>query len=360
MNKQVNWNEGYYVGKEYIEDIETTEVLIKYSIKVPVVFDNFNIDISESLKVRQIGGILNINLHKTISKKLYDTIVDNFNKSIATKDVQAAQIYANACSFIIGYIRPTLPIVLDEMYRRKYLEGHILSRTISLFDIQEVALLSIRGEGAMIVGWPSPIPGFPPSKSLAKEADAIFIRDFIEAMTFYFGYNVDESIRKIITSWENYLIHYKLKIKNKKFKETVDYYVTEGNYPYKEHNLEILRNNFKYIYDLRNAIVHNKLRLSATNSHIAKKAIGTLGYIFQNKFISRSHFDYIFSLVGQFLSIESIYGVNLDSIATIEKNTREMEKVGIDNIIDSKDKLDNCIFGGLAITEEEKNDIGTK
>ena len=44
----------------------------------------------------------------------------------------------------------------------------------------------------------------------SNEPDAVFIRDLIDAMTDYLYYDLDECIRKTITSVENFFLHYKL------------------------------------------------------------------------------------------------------------------------------------------------------
>lgn len=59
--------------------------------------------------------------------------------------------------------------------------------------------------------WPLPIPGFPEVNKFKERLDVIFVRDLIDAMTEYFYFNLDECVRKVITSLENYFIYYNLK-----------------------------------------------------------------------------------------------------------------------------------------------------
>jgi len=355
---KINWQEGYYIGKEYIEDPEKIEAIIQYCIKMPVRFEDFNISVSKDIKIIQGKGELLVNIEKTVSRKLFYDIVHNISKAVKDNDIEAAKTYVNAGRFVVGYISSSFPLIIDEIQKKKYLEGHLLVRTISLPEIIDVAIVSKENkkEGAVITGWPIPMPPFPPSKFLAKEADAIFIRDFIEAITCYFGYDINEGIRKIITSLENYWISYNLKKKNKSFKELVDLYIVEENYAYKEHNLKIIRKNIKYIYDIRNSIVHNKLRLKANDIYLLKIAIGSLSYVYQGKLIHVEHFNYVFSLTQQFIGIDHEFnGLNLD-YGEKQKETAAESK-GF--VIKNKEDMDDYMFDGLNLTSEYVNEINT-
>ncbi|MFA7309047.1 MAG: hypothetical protein WC045_03175 [Patescibacteria group bacterium] len=349
-----------YIGKEYIEDTEKIEVLIKYSIRVPDKFGDFNMDLNSRLKVREGNGVLYINIHRSISKKLFSVLVEDFASS-AKGDIRAAERLVHLSGYIIGYIRPTLPIVVDEIYKRKYLGGHILTHSVSMVDVFDVSVLDSQGNGVVLAWWPSTISSFPPSSVLAAVSDAVYIRDYIEVMASYFNYNIDDGIRRSITSLENYFIHYGVKpsikkgrylyikrlfrMKERKFKRLVNYLVSDKYYSIKESHLRILRNNILYIYHVRNKIVHDKTRISASDSYIAKKAIGTLSYIYQNTITSQNHLEYIKSLTQQFIGIEEIYfGINLDEIEHHRSNTKK----------ESNSDIDDFMFSGLEITKAQK------
>lgn len=362
MTNNKGASQNYYVGKEYIEDKDKIDVLIKYKFRSPVVFESINFDY-ENLHIRQLkNGEIMCNLEKTISLKLFNIFKDQ------TVDLIAKHI--NDHNFIIGYIRKTLPIINNKLLKEKYLEGHILACPISINDLIDVAILDKNNlkSGGMII-WPIPIKGFPRSR-LPKEHDAIFIRDLIDAMTLYFNFDYDGCIRKIITSLENYFIHFKLKIpssgkikiffpflyyKKAKFKKTIIYFLIEKYYPYKKRNLDILRENILFVYKLRNLITHDKLRISLTNGSICKKAIGTLLYIYQSSFVPKGQADYIFSFYAQFLIIDSQYnGINLDEIETFSSNN---DNDISSKVISNKDEMDNFMFDGLEIKLSEKNGV---
>ena len=278
-----------------------------------------------------------------------------------------------ASQFIVSYIYDVIPRANRELLKRKYTDAHVLLRTFSMFEIEDVFIVDKTGEYIPIL-WPVSLPPFPPLKNKSKALKHIFVRDLIDAMTYYFSYNYDECIRKIITSLENYFIYYDIKplIENKankmksffdyllnrrntKFSKQVKYHIVERNYPYKEKHLQVLRNNIMFVYYLRNKIVHDQLRFKLENDMVCKKSIGTLLYIYQSKQNARKNlFDYIFSLDMQFKSIsDTLLWMNLDWIRDAEKNSKK-ERNTNDNIIQNKEDMDNWVFGSLKITKEQK------
>lgn len=346
---------------EYYKDQNKVEILIKYSIKIPSRVDNFNID-DHPLYVRQDGGEIHINLHRKISKTLLDDIRESFGAFKNGKEILNELAQKNPSRYIVGYISETLPRINKEILQRKYKEGHVLLRTISQFDIYNVFIVDDKREYHAIL-WPLPVPGFPEVNKFKNRFDVVFVRDLIDAMTEYFYFNLDECIRKVITSLENYFIHYNLKtpkkqgfwsklfgIRKSKFKKLVNEYITEKFYGFKDRDLEVLRNNILFIYEIRNLIVHDKLRLKLDNLIFCKKAIGTLLYIYQSKIIyDDGKKDYMFAFDMQFKMIaDMIIGLNLDYFEKAEKSTEQPE------IIHNSDELNRSMFSSLKITDQQK------
>ena len=193
---------------EYYKDQNKVEILIKYSIKLPSRVDNFNID-DHPLHIRQEGGEIHISLHKKISQTLLDDIREFFGSFQDGKEVSEELVQKNPSRYVVGYISETLPRINKEILERKYKEGHILLRTVSQFDLYNVFILDDKKEYYAIL-WPLPIPGFPEVNKFKNRLDVIFVRDLIDAMTEYFYFNLDECVRKVITSLENYFIYYNL------------------------------------------------------------------------------------------------------------------------------------------------------
>lgn len=346
---------------EYYRDKNKKEVLIKYTVKLPSRVENFNID-DHPLHVRQDGGEIHINYHKKITQTLLDDIKTFFACFKDNKQVPDELMKKNPSQYIVGYIGETLPRINSEILERKHKEGHLLLKTISQFDIYKVFIVDDSGNYHAIL-WPSPIPGFPEIKKFQNNINVVFVRDLIDAMTEYFYFNLDECIRKVITSLENYFIFYRLKppiesnllsrffYRNSgKFKKLVNEFIKENCYPFKERDLKILRENILFVYKIRNWIVHDKLRLKLDNLMFCKKAIGTLLYIYQSKFTyNDKKKDYIFALDMQFKMIaDMIIGLNLDNFEKAERSKRKPE------IISNDDELNKSMFSSLKITRKQK------
>lgn len=96
-----------------------------------------------------------------------------------------------------------LPTINRELLIKKYLDAHLLIDTISILDIIEIGIKNEKQEKTIAFKKQFIIGRFP---SLVAETniDEIFIRDYIDSMTSYYKYNLDDCIRKAITSLENY------------------------------------------------------------------------------------------------------------------------------------------------------------
>lgn len=350
--------EGYI--ERYIKNPNKIEILIKFDIELPSKVNNFNIN-DHPLYVRQYDGKIHVSYHKIISKNLFDDINSGFKAFCENKIFPDEYTKRNPSQFIIGYIPEILTLINKEILKRKYNEGHIILRTVSIFDVKSVFILT-KNEGPSAVLWPLPIPEFPKINTNYVSPDVIFVRDLIDAMTEYIYYNLDECVRKIITSLDNYFIYYDLKINddgnflnklfknNRKFKKFINKYIKEEYYAYKERDLKVLRENILFIYSIRCSIVHDKLRLKLDNMMLCKKAIGTLLYIYQSSFVKNDgKFEYIFSFDMQFKMITNHIGVNLDYIEQAEKNSKGNEK-----IIKNDDELNESMFSSLKITQSQK------
>lgn len=347
---------------EYYKDQNKTEILIKYTFKLPSRVENFNID-DHPLHVKQKDDEIYVNFNKYISISLYEDIKKAWESFCKDRSLPRELLEKNPSQYIVGFIKETLSRINQEILDRKYREGHIILRTISQFDIYDVWIVDNMGKFYKIL-WPLPIPQFPEVKRAPKNSDVVFVRDLIDAMSEYFYFNLDECVRKIITSLENYFRYYKLSVEKNngllsffsfkkyyKFKALVNKYLTEKYYVVKERDLKILRENILFVYEIRNSIVHNKLRLKLDNLMFCKKAIGTLLYIYQSKFTAEDgKKDYIFLAYDmQFKMIaDQILGVNLDNLEKAFKSKRKPE------IISNNDELNESMFASLKITKKQK------
>ena len=158
-----------------------------------------------------------------------------------------------------GYLSGILPLLNTEINSQKYLNGHVLNRPISCFDVREITILDKDTGDLVVIPGPIILGNFPTAKKLAKENDYIYIRELIDSITSYLYNNLDDCIRKLITSFENFFILHK-------FEGTFDRKLSEllsGKYcpPAWTDYMNVLYSNMKFLYQVRNNIVHDKLRV---------------------------------------------------------------------------------------------------
>lgn len=334
---------------DYYRDQNKIKVLIRYSFKVPSRIRDFRID-DHSLHAKQTGSEIQVAYEKEISQALLLDIQKHFADFQYKRKIDEEITRRNPSQYIVGYIKETLPRINIEIAKKRYSEGHLVLRNISIFDAEHVFVIDKKNVSAIL--WPLSLPNL---EDIPDDVGVVFVRDLIDSMTEYFYFNLDECIRKVITSLENYFIFYELEPKTllppkSKFQRLVQDYVVESLYPYTERDLKVIRENILFIYELRNKIVHDKLRLDPQNTMICKKAIGTLLYIYQSNYTTndgkRKH---LFSLDMHFKMVADMMSPNLDMFEKAEKSTKEPE------VINNDDEMNESMFRSLKIKDHEKN-----
>ena len=326
--------EKYYWGMEFVEDKETVEVVIDFSLYSPALLEPFEIFVSgKKITGIQQTNLLHITFEQIISKKLLDTL-----KGKGHKD-----------EFIIGYISRYLPSINQEILRQRYSLGHFLVQTYSIFNILMPSVTPKGTEQAILITWAPTLTSFPPLKEFEGKYDEIHIRDFIDAGNSYITGDYDACIRKVITSAENAFRFHGLK---GTFVGIIQKYI------YLDKNLgrQVVTENLKFVYKLRNKIVHDKFRINFENGWVCKKAIGTLNYLLQILGVRDGSVRYIHLLSMQFImSDEYLKGTDLDALKAREEYVEKFkEKIPI---IDSPKKMDEFMFEGLRISDEEKDAV---
>ena len=322
---------------EFLEDKEKVSALITCIFHLsalikPISFNYRDCDVITD----QDGCDFILGITKNISKKLFYSTSDNRMLE----------------KFILGYISDIIPVLNEHLIKQKYQCGHLLIRTFSLLDIHELYILNNESKEYTKLSWPMAFTNFPRTEEFAEESNYKFIRDLIEASTFYFYYNLDDCLRKIISSIENF---FNLRnIKGGSFKDRLSNCLKSGNHKKNwEPYLTIFYKNIMFVYSIRNKIVHEKYRMDSNDSWLCKKGIGTLFYIYQSNLNDQNTKFYNYSLMKQFITLDSeCMGFNFDTLEddnnlgrTIVKTALEMEKV---------------IFNSLEISEEEINKIEIK
>jgi len=361
----------YFSGEEYFEDTEEVDVIISCYFQSVAVIDEISLSFSKGqITLRQTGNHLNLRINRKISKNLFNSL----NKT------------PKSTTYLIGYVDEVIPFINTALLQQKYLSGHILLTTYSDLDLFGITVTKLDDDTTVALVWPKPIPPFPLVKKLPDGGDEVFIRDYIDAMTCYFDNNFDECIRKLITSLENFFIYAKIKgdfsshpnfvcryfesfvqkihdkyglmnveIKRGTFNSKLHDCLNERNYPQWRKHTPIVEENIRFLYKVRNSIVHKKYRLSEEDKWICGNGIVTLSYFFQNSFVDKSVSRYISALNMQFNMLSPTYqGMSLDKLRELKTRSSNAK------LITSHQELDNSIFLSLKIGEKQKKEFFKK
>jgi len=300
------------IGDEYIEDKNRIYVTIVYFLNYSITNINFKTELDNNPITGgwgQNSGSFIIKYERKISEKLFN----NLNKNN----------YLDV-NFIFGYFNAILPKINEEIFKLKYLSGHILCRPVSKFDVTQIVIIKkITDEYVNIVG-SYKIDNSALPLSLKEENNHIFIRDYIDAMTSFLFNNYDDCIRKIITSLENFFFQNKfgnIFVMNLKKLTTGDY-----SPPKWKIYMPILYDNMLFIFKLRNKIIHENLRINydALWFEVCGKAIDTLQYLYQNSLNKNIGWRYFVRMSSQFHAlIDSSRIMNLDELEKLKTNDKK-------------------------------------
>jgi hypothetical protein len=354
----------YFSGEECINDKEEVNVIISCYFQSVAVIDEITLKLQNcQITLTQHEYLLNLRIERTISKNLFNSL----NKTpILT-------------TFIIGYIDEVIPHINKLILQQKYLCGHILLRTYSVLDLFGIVVTKLDDSTSIELDWPRPIQPFITLK-ITEERDEVFIRDYIDAMTCYFNNNFDECIRKIITSVEIFFIYADIKgsytphpkifcrylesfiqkihdryglmnieIKRGTFNSKLHDCLNDRYYPQWREYTPILEENIKFLYKVRNSIVHKKYRLSEEDKWLCSIGIMTLSYFFQTSLVDKSVRRYISPFDLQFNMFIPLYqGISLDKLREARANSSN------EKTINCAEELDAMIFSHLKIDDKQK------
>ncbi len=320
----------YTPGQEYIGD-ETTQVILKFYASTPCVFWAVRIP-KENIDMYLDGLDLIIEYRVDISRKLLEDIGKG-----------------KSHHYVWAYFNKIVPIINFEIQKSKYQNGQILCRPISMYDLNAIEILI----GSELVTTVSPIlfNNFPRSINPEYAHDCVYIRDYIDAMTAYLYCNYEECIRKSITSIENFFLH--RKIKKKRFKETLSKIMEQWD---DEYGRKIIYDDICYIYDLRNKIVHNTLRINYYKQEwqiVCHMGLGALWYFFQHIFPNKQEWEYIHSIAFQFQLVSKSVSSDLCDRISNTESLNQPESL----IENKKIDINKMLFNQMIISEQLKQAI---
>jgi hypothetical protein len=305
------------IGDKYIEDKNRIYVTIVYTLNYSVTNINFKTELDNNPIAGGWGQNSNsfiIKYERKISEKLFN----NLSKGINNLNI----------NLIFGYFNGILPKINEEIFKLKYLSGHILCRPVSKFDVTQIVIIKNATNEHINISGSYNINNSALSLSLKEENNHIFIRDYVDAMTSFLFNNYDDCIRKIITSLENFFLQNKFgKIFVMNLKK-----LTKGDYSPPEWKIymPILYDNMLFIFKVRNKMIHENLRVNydALWFEVCGKAIDTLQYLYQNSFNNDIGWKYFVRMSVQFHAlIDSSRIMNLDELEKSKANHKKDVKV---------------------------------
>jgi hypothetical protein len=324
----------YYVGQEYVEDSTKLDCEILVGFNFPATIERAGFWFRKSrIIIEQQRSVLEIHIYRKISGRLWDDI-----KYLRRGD-----------GFIVGYVNAIMPTINRLLLDNRYLSGQLLSRT---FFLQEaIGIILIHGNQQIQIPWPVSIAPFPPAAKLASRMGETYLRDFIDAMHCYFKNDFDDCIRRIITSTENFFesLRWKAKTGPNSFRQILDDNIDSTIF-----DNQVIMENLKSIYGVRNKIVHQGFRMSASSALFCDKAVSTLKYLLHRHVKDAQISRYVHTLGLQFVGLQSMTGnmINLDQLEKANPSSHD-HVMPIDNISD----FNRWMFTTLRFTSQDKASI---
>jgi hypothetical protein len=342
----------FYIGQPYVEDKRKVNCIITANFVFPGYIEDFDFWLHGAhVFGTQIGNAIQIQAHGRISQQLWEDI----------------KYLGEGEQFIIGYLAPYMPIINRKILDTRYYQGHILARTFSLFEALDVSL--IVNPELVYLRWPSSVLPFPPSAALAKNVNALYVHDYIDAINSYFRADYDDCIRRVITSAENLfearqwkrthqssLVEKLLRIVGISFTKTPNTFRrTLASRLHRDRiSGQVINDNLQYVYTVRNRIVHAGFRLSTSSEQFCAKAIVTLKHLISGYCADKVIARYADTLNMQFEMQRSMLVV-LNNLDIIEKKMAPV--VHTVPVHSSPQALNKALFEALRFTEVDKHSI---
>lgn len=332
--------ENYSFYSQYIDDIKAGKV-----VSTKVLFWSPFLTYLPPLEIQTNEFVLKIETGENKIKAMLDiTMPTSLYNDLKNVD-------KSSLSFLIGYISKSIPFINLHILNYKYAYAHIITTRISAFDIQDLLLINTANDEKFMVPWPMGIANFPFTEVLPSEYDYVYIRDFLDAITSYLYYDFDDCIRRIMTSFDNAVIHYgTIKMVRQNLGLTRNDRITFNMIVDNIISRPELNHNIHIMYKTRNKIVHDELRLESKHDVFMRKAIGTMFYVLKGYLVeSRILSDYIGQIELQYMSIlEICRGWDIDDFIKSEDNEPSEE-----SIIENSEQMDNAMFSSIKITDDE-------
>ena len=170
-------------------------------------------------------------------------------------------------------------------------------------------------------------------------------------MYSYLRNDFDDCIRRLITSAENFfsLRKWTSRSGSNSFRR-----ILEDNVDLKSLPGQVVSGNLRFVYKIRNRIVHQGFRMNTNSGVFCDKAIASLRYLIQRYSGDQTVSTYAYSLGMQLLMLQNVLG-NHQDLDCIEK--RQSTPITDAHVIKTPSDLDHFMFSTLRFTPADKASI---
>jgi len=323
------------VGDPYLEDnLPEVKVVINYLFhsnyyleKIDILYEN-----NERLICYVSEKGLVVQYLRCIPEKLYEDI----KKEASPK-------------YFYGYLSSILNYVNQEIQKQKYQYGYILMSQLSIFKLKSIVIQKIPSDEVVEFEATLNIQNIVPKSDILTTGAPLFIRDYLDSMTAYLNMELEDCIRRLITSIENYFYNYKIsgefKVKLNSVLNCKSFKIKKAKYR------NIIRKNLQLLHHCRNLIIHNNLRVDYSFKwyEIGHKGISSISYLYLNSIEEKDWNEFLQKLGLEFNTILMIINkFNLDQLKAGREDLKENKK---------EESMDDFMFSRLEYSKEVKKII---
>ena len=327
----------YFVGQEYVEDARRLPCRIVLAFIFPGLIKPIEFWHRKSrIVIQNKQPILTIEINRKISERLWDDL----------------RWFRRGQRFIIGYINTLMPAINRQLLDNRYLTAQPMSRTFFLLEAYRI-WVACKNDTVQL-NWPvSTSLIFTRSEQLALGRTQSYLIHFVDAIHAFLKNDYDDCIRRLVTSTENFFTFrgWRATSGPNTFRRILDDNVRTDLL-----SGQVIIENLKFVYHIRNKIVHHGFRMSTSSGLFCDKAIATLRYLIQRYSGDKSMAQYAYSLGMQLLALQEVLGHNLCDLDDIEQRRWSVPN-GISPIITNRSELEQFMFTALRFTAQDKSSI---
>lgn len=311
---------------KWADDKNTIKVIISFRLPMNAAISDFHIEKEWChIQCSRFFDFLNCLIVKDISRSLYGDI----------------QLF-NANKVILWYIFRILPDINKKIREQRHDQFHFLIRESWIIDVREIAVMKFDDKKEIY-----PIKGigvfdkFP----FENKVNSLYHSDFMDSIYLFFSWYYDDAIRKIVTSIDIYM-----KVNKWEWKTLKNWRIStafksklEKNLPQRSAFEKTILSSLKFVYDIRNFIVHEGKRINDNDFRFVHLAITLCFYFYKITAKSAKDHDFYLDLEIQYISLrDNIIGIDLNFFQTEFKQDAKIVRShqDIEDMMQEKMNLD--------------------